>query len=435
MCRNFAPLSFLLCVALTPAQASTRWGGLIDLESAVALNDGRAQHATLTVRPQFEWRSDYGFDFKAVGRLRADAFDRLEPGEPDQQAIDPWTRRGLIGDRSEAELREFYVDVYLGDVYLRAGKQQIVWGEADGLKALDVVNPQSFRTFILDDFEDSRIPLWSIKLELPLVGPWSGQFLLVTDQTYNDIPEQGAVFAITSPELAPQPPPGVPLQLRDAQTPNRWVADADAGVQLSAYLDGWDVTINYLYHYDDNPAVFIDLTPDGIVATPEYTRTHTAGGTLSNAFGDFTLRAELGYSTDRRFIAADPTAQRGVVRAGDLSYVLGMDWMGLRDTLLSMQVFQSRANLERGAAIRDSVETDLSVLAQRTAFNDTLTAEFLAIHDVDRGDGLISPSIRYDYLSNLEVFAELDMFYGEQAGRFGQFDRQDRLLLGLTYGY
>jgi len=50
---------------------------------------------------------------------------------------------------------------------LRLGKQQIVWGETDGLKLLDVMNPQNFREFILDEFEDSRLPLWSVKYTVP----------------------------------------------------------------------------------------------------------------------------------------------------------------------------------------------------------------------------------------------------------------------------
>ncbi|WP_043772935.1 DUF1302 family protein [Algiphilus aromaticivorans] len=67
------------------------------------------------------------------------------------------------GGSGELALRELYADIYLGPLYLRAGKQQIVWGKADGLKLLDQVNPQNFREFILADFEHSRIPQWSLR--------------------------------------------------------------------------------------------------------------------------------------------------------------------------------------------------------------------------------------------------------------------------------
>ena len=73
------------------------------------------------------------------------------------------TRPRLIGNRAEVELREFFLEGVFDRAQWRIGKQQVVWGQADGLKVLDVVNPQSFRAFILEDFEDSRLPLWTAR--------------------------------------------------------------------------------------------------------------------------------------------------------------------------------------------------------------------------------------------------------------------------------
>ena len=44
------------------------------------------------------------------------------------------------------------------------GKQQIVWGTADKLPILDVVDPFDFREFVLPEFADARVPLWSVLL-------------------------------------------------------------------------------------------------------------------------------------------------------------------------------------------------------------------------------------------------------------------------------
>ena len=72
-------------------------------------------------------------------------------------------------------LKELYVDTSTGQfsaklpqVDLRLGKQQVVWGRADGIKLLDIVNPTDFRHFFQDDFEDSRITLWMATLETPV---------------------------------------------------------------------------------------------------------------------------------------------------------------------------------------------------------------------------------------------------------------------------
>ncbi|MCB1923573.1 MAG: RNA polymerase-associated protein rapA [Gammaproteobacteria bacterium] len=62
-------------------------------------------------------------------------------------------------------LRELYVDTSAGGWDLRLGKQQVVWGTADGIKLLDIINPTDFRELNQNAFEDSRIPVWMINAE------------------------------------------------------------------------------------------------------------------------------------------------------------------------------------------------------------------------------------------------------------------------------
>ena len=84
-------------------------------------------------------------------------------------------------------LREAYVDTALGPVEFRLGKQQIVWGTADGIKLLDIINPTDFREFNQNTFEDSRIPLWMGKAELPVGEAGNMQFVASQART-NRIP-------------------------------------------------------------------------------------------------------------------------------------------------------------------------------------------------------------------------------------------------------
>ena len=62
-------------------------------------------------------------------------------------------------------LRELYVDTTGGGWDFRLGKQQVVWGTADGIKLLDIVNPTDYRELNQNAFEDSRIPVWMINAE------------------------------------------------------------------------------------------------------------------------------------------------------------------------------------------------------------------------------------------------------------------------------
>lgn len=74
-------------------------------------------------------------------------------------------------------LREAYIDSSLGGWGLRLGKQQVVWGTADGIKLLDVINPTDYRHFVQDSMEDSRIPVWMANIERNLGDAGSVQFI------------------------------------------------------------------------------------------------------------------------------------------------------------------------------------------------------------------------------------------------------------------
>jgi len=62
-------------------------------------------------------------------------------------------------------LREAYVDSTVGDWSLRTGKQQVVWGTADGMKLLDMINPSDYSEMAQNQMEDSRIPVWMVNAE------------------------------------------------------------------------------------------------------------------------------------------------------------------------------------------------------------------------------------------------------------------------------
>ena len=412
--------------------------GKAQTESAVSTRDGSAQKIELSFQPEVEISLPSDFRLTAIGRFRGDIRDRLEPGDPKQDSTSPLSRRLLIGDHADLELREAYLSGPAGPFHLTVGKQQIVWGQADGLKVLDVVNPQDFREFILDDFADSRIPLWSLNAEIS-VGDFNAQLIWIPDQTYNDLPEAGALYALRAPRFLASVPAGAGVIMRPPARPNNFLADSDAGFRLSGFLDGWDVTANYLYHHIDQPAPFRTLAtgPGGTVATvvPRFKRSHLVGGTFSNAFGDFVVRGETGYAFNRFLPAANTADADGVVETDQLMQVLGLDWSGLSDTLVSLQLFLDV--LTAGADIqgRDRLESTVTVLLRRSFLDDKAAAEVIWLQSVDHGDGLVRPKISYEFGDALEVWLGADIFYGRSIGIFGQFSRNDRVTAGARWSF
>jgi len=65
-------------------------------------------------------------------------------------------------------LREAYIDTEMNDWSIRAGKQQVVWGTADGMKLLDAINPTDYGEMAQNQMEDSRLPVWMVNAEKTL---------------------------------------------------------------------------------------------------------------------------------------------------------------------------------------------------------------------------------------------------------------------------
>ena len=124
-----------------------------------------------------------------------------------------------------------------------------------------------------------------------------------------------------------------------------------------------------------------------------------------------------------------------MIDSREASAVLGLDWMGLSDTIVSAQLFASWVDLSEGAATRDRVEWDVTQLIERSFRNETLTLRGQLIHDINAGDGLLRASLSYDYRADLVLRLGADVFYGPSNGRFGQFDQRDRVTVSITYGF
>jgi hypothetical protein len=292
--------------------------------------------------------------------------------------------------------------------------------------------------------------LWAAKLEAPIgfagFAGFAGfpdatlEIVWIPDRTYHIFPElgSGAVYEFTTPRLLPAPPAGLAVEVRDPERPQRFFEDSDIGGRVSAFVGGWDLTVNYLYHYEDAPVLFSRLEPSSgtptLVVSPRYERTHLFGGTFTNAFGDLAVRGEVGYSTSQFFSVTDSSERDGVTELGEFSYVLGGDWYGFRDTLVSVQLFQSVLSKNPRGLFRDRVDTSLTLFVTRSFLNESLELQGMWLYNINDGDGLIRPKVIYELTDHIDLWIGGDIFYGSQFGLFGEFDANDRFVMGFRVG-
>ncbi len=165
---------------------------------------------------------------------------------PGDDEIDDIIREGTVA----------YFSKYLS---VRAGKQQLGWGEADGLRLMDAINPLDLRrNYILGEFDEMRVPLWLLKADVtPEFNFGSSLGFTNLDLEMSWIPDPdsaGNKLALGPRTGGPWafPLPDVPLPLTqlnalEDQYPDWDFRDHSFAVRLKGLLAGTYFTVNGFY--------------------------------------------------------------------------------------------------------------------------------------------------------------------------------------------
>ena len=406
--------------------------GILSSQSAYAFEDKRIN--------QQEWQLDVeyndsllGGDVTGIMRARWDTVSDLNQTESSTAGSYSSINTPYLGEHGLLDLRELYWESSTATTYVRLGKQQVVWGEADGLKLLDVINPQNFREFILDDFDDSRIPLWMVNAELNIGDDGLLQLLWIPDTTVHELAPNTSPYYFTSPSLVPKPTGSEAISVEHAQAPNISLNNSDAGLRYVFFTGNWDISLNYLYHFIDAPVLRSEVHDHTLLIHQNFERSNLIGASASSAFGDLIFRSEWVYETDRYHRS---TAQLpGVVRADQLSFVVGFDWQGWTDQFISLQLFNTAILNADINTVADENEKTLSFLWESNFLNETLKLEWLHIHSINHSDGVLQPTLKYNWASDVDIYLGLDVFYGDKDQLFGEFNDTDRISIGFELGF
>ena len=80
-------------------------------------------------------------------------------------------------------------------------------------------------------------------------------------------------------------------------------------------------------------------------------------------------------------------------------------------------------------------EDIVTLLWRYSVLNDTLDFEWQQIYSTTDSDSLAQLRVDYNYNDHLDLFIGADLFSGDDAGLFGQFDHSDRISTGFTLSF
>lgn len=354
-------------------------------------------------------------------------------------------------DSPAAAVRELYMDMFLGSVDVRLGKQYVVWGVLEGVRITDEINPIDFRELILPDLLDYRISQWMAKLDY-----------------YRDEASYQLLW-IPHIEFHKPAPPGSEWELLQevpgTRKPANELQNSELGFKISTKRWDTELAFSYFYTWDDFPVIFRRVRlndPATPQFMPTYTRISMYGATFIKQLNDFIVKGELAYVTDKYFGIADVDRNRdgfldhnGELKRDHIRWGLGTDynWRGFDVSPSFVQwVILNYDN----AMIQDEFDSSFNVFIRKEFPESSIVFQLLGIYLINLEELYLKPKWTFRITDRFQIATGLDIFTGnksqfgvaasstafggvavtEQRAQFiGNFRDNDRLFLEFKYSF
>lgn len=338
--------------------------------------------------------------------------------------------------------RQVTLEGKVGSVDLRLGLQQIVWGESDGLRVLDVINPLDYREFILEDFLDSRRPLWAARIDAPL-AKGSLQLILAPYFAPGRLPGPqdefglGVSFGAGLIGAATQVPAEV--EALPSVRPAYRLSSSQFGARYRRSIGEWDVTANYFYGWEDIPTNYLQsfaLASNGVVKVtlaPKYDRKEIIGLTGTTNYGPVVFRLEAGWSRQKAVPMQDLSKRGGYFEAGQFSSVVGIDYSPYSWLWMSGQYFLQLTSAPQSSMLFPRYNHLASIFLRTNFFREKLRPELFVLTGVNRRQYMVRPRVVRAFGDHFSLAAGMDFLGGSEITAFGYFGSRDRAVIELKW--
>jgi hypothetical protein len=339
-------------------------------------------------------------------------------------------------DSFDFRLREAYMDLYFDNMDIRIGKQQIVWGKADGVFITDVVSPLNLTEFLLPDFDEIRIGVTAVKWDY-YIGNNTLELIWKPIFTSTIRPAPGSIWYVQ-----PEFPAPATFDWSKSDV-NASLENSEILGKFTAITSAIDFEIMGGYIWDANPTMHIekhfDMTPggpvlSGLTVTPEHHRLYLGGGSFSTEIKGVILRGEAAYYNGKYFNTADPLATDAVIQKDYLHYLVGLDF-SLGGVKLSTQFIQQYIMDYNDYIDSPETENTMTALARYDILGETLHLELFSYIGLTHNDALIRPKITYDFADGFSFLLGSNIFVGDEAGRFGQYGDNSMIYTKIKYSF
>jgi len=337
-------------------------------------------------------------------------------------------------------MRELYVDLYFNNFDIRVGKQQVVWGKADGVFITDIVSPLNLTEFLLPDFDEIRTGVIAAKLDY-YIGNGTLEAIMIPQFTPTIRPAAGSIW-YSQPNF---PAPATFDWSQSEISPS--LENSELFLKYSAMTSKVDFEVMGAYTWDDNPTMHIQkefsvdsssMPPHPVLAglhiTPQHHRLAVGGGSFSTEIKGVILRGEAAYYNGKYFQTADPMATDAIIQKDYLHYVAGIDF-NIGNVKLSTQFIQQYILDYDHYIDQKEVLNTATFLAHYDMLRETLHLDLFSYIGLTNGDALIRPKVTYDFDDSFSILLGGNIFVGDEDGQFGQYGDNSMVYAKIKYNF
>lgn len=320
-------------------------------------------------------------------------------------------------------LRDNYIQ-YQGQIFrLRAGYQQVVWGEAFGHYYADIVNPKDYREVGLGSQTRNRLNTPILNLQW-MFSNNSIQILYIPNAGYSLMPKSGSDF--------------YPNKLSDSLTNQTVIIDREPldpltrgeyGLRITQQYSPMDFSIFYLNYYDRLPIYQyqMDLSTSSIHAKPDFRPLQTQGATATVDYNGFLFRSEILKHSNRELNIID-NANITTNKSNEIVSVFGVDLPTNDKWVIGVQYSESLLTEKHEWAARSRLEKIISARIAKTLNNNVIFETMLTDFTHD-SSSLIQSQITVPLSSQNEIIIGADHFAGNEITSLGRFKNASRVWL------
>ncbi len=335
-------------------------------------------------------------------------------------------QNSLLKEQNGFELREAYFDYSTDNWSLRAGRQLIIWGSADGMRITDLVSPMDLTEFLARDYDDIRMPVealkfnyykGSMKLELVFVPVFKG-FILPMN------PKNPWSMSMSVPK-------DMELLLQLEKKPDFTLKNSEFGGRLTFNFPGIDFSLAALHTYDKMPVFITSLQPNKIIITPEYHRMTFIGGDFSKPLGQFVIRGEMAFNINKHLMTKQMSTQ--LQKHNTINSLLGIDWFAPNEWMLGIQ-FSNETIMNYQKNLQQEENTNLMTFnISKNLLNRTLKLSNFMYSDLD-GGFFNRFSADYSLTDQIHLLTGFDLFKGDK-GMFSYYKDNSELWIKAKYSF